>query len=179
MSPLGKWPSSGAGNHNLPSRHFQPALCSFCCQLLALFSLLDSSSTIPWVPIQQWNKIKHCFITTSVKNRNKYPACFPYRGVYHWNTHFQNHRIIEYSGLEGTTLKWMAFIKASIVMKRKDFSFSPGGYTATVWRAVQISTTFLRHRETQREKNIFIFKSVVLCISRLHAIAFSSWRAAK
>lgn len=65
----------------------------------------------------------------------------------------------------------MRLIKASIVMNHKDFSISPGGYTGKVWTAVQISTTFLRHREIQSEKNIFIFKSVVLHISRLHASA--------
>lgn len=35
-------------------------------------------------------------------------------------------------------------------MNHEDFSFSTG----KVWSAVQISTTFLRHRETQRENTL-------------------------
>lgn len=58
----------------------------------------------------------------------------------------------------------MRLIKASIVMNHKDFSISPSGYTRKVWIAVQINITFLRHRETQSEKNIFIFKSLALHI---------------
>lgn len=49
----------------------------------------------------------------------------------------------------------MRLIKASIVMNHKEFSISSGGHTGKVWTAGEISTAFLKHRETQSEKNIF------------------------
>lgn len=64
----------------------------------------------------------------------------------------------------------------ALVRKHKDVNVSPApnGFTDKIQRVVQINTTFIRNRETYGEKNIFIFKSMALCISRLHSHALSS-----